>query len=225
MIKILLIADIHGEFENLSKFIDKHKNLDFDLVVCPGDFTDMFNVPEGYSQMDVAELIIQKILSLGKPTFCVPGNHEPYEILELFDEYNVNLHNSVRKFKSLTFMGFGGAATPFNTKFEPTEEEIKEHLEHMTSQTKGNLVLVTHTPPYETKLDKTKEGHVGSRAVKEFILKHQPSLAISAHIHENQGTDKIKKTLVFYPGPIFEGYFGLITIGKQIRCEVKKMKD
>lgn len=224
MLKILVIADIHGEFEKFSKIIDKLSGRDFDLVICPGDFTDIFNIPEGYSQMDIAELIVQKLLSLGKPLFCIPGNHEPYEIIDVFDEYNVNLHERTRKFNDFEFVGFGGAATPFNTKFEPTDEEIKQALERKTKEIKGRFILVTHNPPLGTNLDKVETGeHVGSKAIREFIEQRKPLLAISAHIHEAGGTDKLGSTTIFYPGVAYEGYYGLVEIGDEIKCEIKKI--
>jgi Icc-related predicted phosphoesterase len=223
MIRILVIADIHGEFEKFSKLIDKTKEHDFDLVICPGDFTDIHNTPEGYSQIDIAELILQKLLSLGKPVFCIPGNHEPYDILEMFDEYGVNLHGRVRKFKGIEFTGFGGAATPFNTKFEPTEEEIKEALEKRVKDIKGRFILITHNPPFGTNLDKTESGeHVGSKTIKGFIEKNKPLLAISAHIHEAGGVDRLGETALFYPGVAYEGYYGLVEAGKKIKCKIKK---
>lgn len=224
MLKILVIADIHGEFENFSKTIDKIREHDFDLVICPGDFTDMYNTPEGFSQLDVAELIVQKLLSLGKPVLCIPGNHEPYEILDVFEEYDVNLHGRIRKIKEFEFIGFGGAATPFNTKFEPTEEEIKVMLEAKAKDVKGRFILVVHNPPFGTNLDKTETGeHVGSKAVREFIEKEKPVLAISAHIHEAGGIDKLGKTTLFYPGVSYEGFYGLVEIDKDVKCEIKKL--
>ena len=223
MFKIMVIADIHGEFEKFSKLVDKTKEHDFDLVVCPGDFTDVFNTPEGYSQVDITELVLQKLLSFGKPVFCVPGNHDPYDTLELLDEYHVNVHGRVKKFKDIEFVGFGGAATPFNTKFEPTEKEIKETLNKKVNDIKGKFILVTHNPPFGTNLDKTETGeHVGSKSIREFIEKNKPLLAISAHIHEAGGADKLGETTLFYPGVAYDGYYGLVEVGKEIKCEIKK---
>lgn len=223
MFKIMVVADIHGEFEKFSKIVDKTKEHDFDLVICPGDFTDVFNTPEGYSQVDITELILQKLLSFGKPVFCVPGNHDPYDTLDLLDEYDVNIHGRVKKLRGLEFVGFGGAATPFNTKFEPTEEEIKETLEKGVNDIKGKFILVTHNPPFGTNLDKTETGeHVGSKTIREFIEKNKPLLAISAHIHEAGGIDKLGETTLFYPGVAYEGYYGLVEVGKEIKCEIKK---
>lgn len=225
--RILLISDVHGEFEKLVKIIDHVKDQKFDLVICNGDFTDMFTVPEGFSQTDIGELVLQKILSLGKPVFAIPGNHDPYETLDLLDEYDVNLHNKAKDFNSLSFIGWGGAPTPFNTKFEPTEEETKEHLERLITHVKGkDFVLVSHNPPYNTKVDKTEAGmNVGSKVIREFIEKNKPLLCVSAHIHEAGGQDHINKTKIFYPGPAFEGFYGIIEISDgKINCESKKVK-
>jgi Icc-related predicted phosphoesterase len=224
MTKIIVFADVHGEFEKLSKMIDKINDRDFDAVICPGDFTDMYNIPEGYSQMDIAEIIVQKLMSFGKPVFCVPGNHEPYDILDVFDEYDVNVHMNHKKMGNFDIIGFGGAATPFNTKFEPTEEEIKNGLECAAKHVKGKFILITHNPPYNTDLDKTESGeHVGSKNVREFIEKNKPVLALSAHIHEAGGTGKIGGSVLFYPGAVYEGYYGMITIDDEVKCEIRKI--
>ncbi|MEM5871588.1 MAG: metallophosphoesterase [Candidatus Aenigmatarchaeota archaeon] len=228
MIKILVVADIHGDFESLSKFVNNLEIDDFDLVVCPGDFTDMYNIPESYSQLEIAEIIIQKLISLKKPLFCVPGNHDPYEILELFDEYCINLHEKKCKFKNVFFIGFGGAETPFNTKFEPTEAEIEKALERIVKKGEGTYVLITHNPPFRTKLDRIDTGqNVGSKSVRKFIEKEEPILAISAHIHEAGGIDKLGKTHLFYPGALYEGFYGIVTIDEEkneVKCEIRKAK-
>ena len=47
-------------------------------------------------------------------------------------------------------------------------------------------VYVIHAPPFNTKLDIINSGiHVGSKAVREFIEKEQPYLALHGHIHES----------------------------------------
>jgi len=89
---------------------------------------------------------------------------------------------------------------------------------------KGKFILVTHNPPFGTKLDKVETGeHVGSKVIREFIEKEKPLLAISAHIHEAGGIDKIGKTTIFYPGVAYEGYYGLVEVGDEIKCEIKKL--
>jgi len=222
--RILVLADIHGERRALSKVIDA-AGKDFDLVVCPGDVTDMFSVPQDFSQMDVANMVLQQLLAIGKPVLCVPGNHDPYEIIELFRNYGVNLHCTTEKRGGTTFLGFGGAATPFNTIIEPSEKETAAWLDRLSSKAPRGFVLVVHSPPKDTKLDKTKGGHVGSQAIRAFIESKKPLLAISAHIHENRGEDRLGGTTLFYPGPVYDGYYGMVEIkAGKASCESKQTK-
>ena len=220
--RMLVIADIHGYSNKISEFFNKLNTKNIDVVVCPGDFTDMFNIPSGFTQENIAELVLQKLLSLNKPLFCVPGNHDPYEIVDIFEEYGVNIHNKKTKFNGFYFIGWGGAATPFMTIFEPSEEETKMVLDKYREDSTPDTIFVVHNPPYNTKLDKTDTGkHVGSKEIRKFIEDTQPRLVISAHIHERKGTDKIDKTTIFYPGPFFEGNYGVVEITKnKLDCKI-----
>jgi Icc-related predicted phosphoesterase len=222
--KILVIADIYGEFEKLEKILDKVRGQDFDLVVSPGNMTDSFKQHTDFSQMDIADIILQKLISLKKPVYCVPGNHDPYEILDIFTDYGINLHYSINKNHGIQFMGFGGARTPFNTLFEPTEEETKDALNKMHKKIKGKFILVTHNPPKDTKIDKISSGeHVGSQTIKDFIIKSKPLLLITAHIHEAAGVDSIGPTTIFNPGPAFNNSYGIVNItGDKIVCKSYK---
>jgi Icc-related predicted phosphoesterase len=221
--RILVIADIHGYYEKAFEQLKKINTSKFDLMVCPGDLTDMFNLPPGFAQIDVADLLTQKLLAFHLPMFCIPGNHDPYEIIDVFNEYEVNLHDKVKVFKGTKFMGFGGAATPFNTIFEPSEEDIKKSLDGLGKEVKNNnFVLVVHNPPKNTRIDVVTNGdHVGSDVIRKFVEDRQPLLTISAHIHESPGIDKIGETTIFYPGPFYEGKYGVVEIkGKGIKCEI-----
>ncbi len=222
--RILVVADIHGNFEMISDLFDIVKD-NYDILISPGDFTDIFGTPQGFSQENIADIVLQKLLATHKPAFCVPGNHDPYEILGIFDEYGVNLHDKVKTFNGMKFLGWGGAPTPFNTPFEPNETETKESLEKLGNVVeKGNFVMITHNPPKNTKLDRVISGdHVGSEEIRKFIEKKQPILAVSAHIHESAGVDKIGETTIFYPGPLFNGYYGLVDIVKnKVRTKIKQ---
>jgi Icc-related predicted phosphoesterase len=223
--RMLVIADIHGYYENAFKMLSKIDTSKFDIMICPGDFTDMFNQPPGFSQMDVADILLQKLLAFNIPTYSVPGNHDPYDIVELLEDYDTNLHNRVRIFKGMKFLGFGGAATPFNTMFEPSEEDISNSLNKLAEGMKNNFILVVHNPPKNTKLDIVASGeHVGSDVIREFIERKQPLLSISAHIHESGGIDKIGQTALFYPGPFYDGYYGIVEVkGSEVKCEIKKI--
>ncbi len=74
----------------------------------------------------------------------------------------------------------------FDTPGEYGEEEMAERLEKFAAW--KPQVLICHSPPLDTPLDRIKEGlHAGSRAVREFIEKHQPAHFFCGHIHEAEG--------------------------------------
>jgi uncharacterized protein len=66
------------------------------------------------------------------------------------------------------------------------EQSIAEELDTLPLPTGDRkLVVVIHSPPSNTGLDVLFDGtQVGSRAVRRFIEKHRPILALHGHIHE-----------------------------------------
>jgi len=211
---IVIVSDIHGDVENLLAYLDKIKELKFDVIVCPGDFTDV-NTPKGFAQEDVAKLIISELKSLKVPVVAVPGNVDPKSIIKSLESEDVSIHGQGKIVKGAGFFGYGGAKTPFETNIEPTEEEIKLGLQNAYKDVERAKykVQVTHVPPHGTRLDLIQTGiHVGSDAVESFIKTHRPVLAISAHIHEARGTDKLKDTFLINSGRFPEGYFGLVNV-------------
>jgi len=67
---------------------------------------------------------------------------------------------------------------------------IEDDLEALSENIKREFVLVTHSPPYNTKLDVIYAGFpVGSMAVRRFIEKHGGDgylkLSLHGHIHES----------------------------------------
>jgi len=120
--------------------------------------------------------------------------------------------------------------SPWNTVRECSEEELRKRLEREFKRTNDydHLVCNFHEPPYDTVLDRapkldanlkpiTKWGmvvmtHVGSKAVRELILKYQPILSLHGHIHESPGHVKLGRTICLNPGSeyqqgILRGYF------------------
>lgn len=67
-----------------------------------------------------------------------------------------------------------------------SERSIAEELEALPQPVSDRkLILVIHSPPWNTGLDVLTGGaHVGSRAIRRFIEQHRPCLAFHGHIHE-----------------------------------------
>lgn len=201
--KILALADIHGDHSHLEKIIERSG--EFDLVVIAGDITNF-----GPSTQ-VKEL--EKLFKV--PVLAIPGNCDQPDILEALDESSLtNLHKSTETIGEFTFIGLGGSSpTPFNTPFELSEEDIEISLEILfdscDNKAKENIVLVSHTPP-KGLLDSIPGGSAGSESVAKFI--DLSNLVICAHIHEARGFARAGDTLLINPGMAAQGYAALIDL-------------
>lgn len=212
--KIVAIGDVHTDIENLIQFLDKVKTFTPTVIVFSGDFIDIGIELKGFTRVDVASLILEEMGALNAPILAVPGNHDK-EVLPILEEYDVSIHGIGKVIDGVGFYGFGGAKTPFGTPIEPEEGEIESGLRKAYEDVKKAKikVQVTHSPPYNTKLDIITSGtHVGSQAVRNTIEELKPNAAICGHIHEARGVDFIGNTKIVNVGRFPEGYCGLIDI-------------
>jgi Icc-related predicted phosphoesterase len=73
------------------------------------------------------------------------------------------------------------------------------------------LLMICHTPPYETKCDRIVGGKaVGSTAARRFIEEVKPDICISGHIHESAATDAIGPTMIINAGPFKGGGYIIV---------------
>jgi Icc-related predicted phosphoesterase len=84
-----------------------------------------------------------------------------------------------------------------------TMEETLENLRKTTDP--KDLIAVIHTPPRGLGLGEIRGRDVGSKAVYDWVLKHQPHMTFHGHIHESPilsdiHTAKIGKTVCHQPG-------------------------
>ncbi len=176
MARALIFSDIHNDVKALEKLMD----LEADYYFCAGD---LVTFQRGIDKM--AEVLKRRATKM----FLLPGNHETEKDIEsVCARYGfVNFHGGLMNVTSGNIAGLGySSPTPFHTPGEYTEEELAGRLEKFADV--KPLVLICHAPPLNTPLDRVKEGlHAGSRAVREFIEKHQPSHFFCGHIHESEG--------------------------------------
>ncbi len=208
--KILAITDIHsriGYVRKLTNILDE-----VDVAVIAGDVT--------YFESTDYALEIISLISGRKITVFVPGNCDDPSLIEVKKENNaVNIHGDYYILDEVVFVGIGGSnITPFNTPIEYSEEELWKLVSNVFQKLskekfKGLKILVSHPPPYNTKLDKTYFGqHVGSISIRKVIELFKPNLCICGHIHEARGVDKLGETIILNPGPLMRKYYALIEI-------------
>ncbi|MBA7514175.1 3',5'-cyclic adenosine monophosphate phosphodiesterase CpdA [subsurface metagenome] len=210
--RILAITDIHGHkhFDNtIAKAISNA-----DIILIGGDITNFGGEKE-------ADPILQNIKQLNNQILAIPGNCDQHSVNKLLTSKRINLHGQRKTIGNITFYGVGGCSkTPFHTPQEYTEFEIEEILSGLEKTDAQFHILLSHSPPAKTKVDKTFIGlHVGSKAIRDFIASFKPDLVICGHIHEARGVDTIGKTLVINPGP-FPKYYAVIDLNEKIEYEL-----
>lgn len=102
----------------------------------------------------------------------------------------------------------GGAIVPCD--FDPARREptIAAALDELaiTARAPAETLFVSHSPPHGTRCDMIgAHTHVGSRALRAFVERHQPPLVLSGHIHEaprvsSAWRDTIGRTAIVNPG-------------------------
>jgi uncharacterized protein len=109
--------------------------------------------------------------------------------------------------------------TPWDTFREAPEDELAEKIEAVAGRVPDmeRTIFNFHAPPYGTGLDEApalddqlRPTHggavmkpVGSKAVRDAILKHQPMLSVHGHIHESRGVKRMGRTLAINPGSVY----------------------
>lgn len=217
--KVLLLTDIHGDGENLREIISKEN---FDAVLCAGDISDANEFENYRENLDEMLNILENGSGLVK---AIPGNMDPEELcVEALIDRKMNIHKKVASFEEFDVVGFGGGQTPFNTPFEPSGEEIENTVEILHGRmSSGPKVAVIHQPPKNTDLDIVDDDHVGSSEVRNLLENNDFDLLLTGHIHESRGTDKLSNTLMVNPGPVKNGYYGILTAEDEFNVELKSL--
>lgn len=189
--KILAFTDTHANKKSLKTLFQKAQ--DVDLLVCAGDISDWGKGIEH-------EL---KVLSKFKKTLLiVHGNHESRELMQKFCErfeFCRFIHKASYEINGYIFLGYGGGGfSKTDVEFEKLVNLFKAHYDG-----KKKIILVTHAPPYGTKVDLIPGlGHRGNLSIRKFIEKFQPLLHVCGHLHESfSKTDTIGRSIIVNPGP------------------------
>ncbi len=127
--------------------------------------------------------------------------------------------------------------TPWDTFREAPEDELARKIEAIATQVPdmGRAIFNFHAPPYGTGLDEAPAldanmrpvlggavmKPVGSVAVRDSIMEHQPLLSVHGHIHESRGVKRMGRTLAINPGSV---YGDGVLQGAVIELDAKRAK-
>ncbi len=193
MVKILAASDIHSDIKLARRLADKAEKNKANLVLLCGDIT-MFG--------DDAEGLIGPFKKKNIEVLMVHGNHEDVSLTDfLSQKYGkgiYNLHTYYKIFNNVAIMGFGGIEWGPNANKDELFNTLKKHFKKTKNKKK---VLITHEPPYNTKLDDLGWTKAGSVGLRRFIETYSPDYVICGHIHETFGqNDKINRTKIINAG-------------------------
>jgi Icc-related predicted phosphoesterase len=108
--------------------------------------------------------------------------------------------------------------TPFNSPRELDDEDLGHMVDDLAQQIgkRQNAIFNLHCPPSGTALDLAPEIdeqfrlkmhfgqprmiHVGSKSIRDAIIRYQPMLGLHGHCHESRGMERIGRTVCLNPG-------------------------
>jgi len=204
-VRLVCFGDIHMAFQAIARLQPELSTAD--AAILTGDLTHFGDPPDAFRVVDAVREFCPRVLA-------VTGNLDMPSVIEAFHAAGISLHGEGRRFGSLGIFGCGGSnVTPMDTPTELEEEELAAVLErgHAAVADAPRRLLVCHTPPHDTRLDRLMNGTpVGSPAVRAFIERRQPDVAVVGHIHEGRGVDRLGATVVVNPGALRDGGYVVV---------------
>ena len=182
-------------------------------VIVSGDLTNR-------GRSEAAHRILDQILAINPKIYAQIGNMDFPEVEHVLETQGMNIHaRGLDLGDGVGLVGVGySTPTPFGTPAEVSDEQLAQWLEqaHAPVRNLPHLLLVAHTPPFDTAADKVNGTvSVGSHAVRTFIEKVQPEVCLTGHIHESRAETRLGKTTVINPGPLAGGGYALIRLTDQ----------
>ena len=218
-VKILALADIHGDMNRIPRIAESLKEADIVLLV--GDITNFGGTDKARQVMDILTRYNPKV-------FGVHGNCDLPGVEEVLRQMDGCLNHSCLTVQDVQFIGVGGSLPcPGVTPSEIGESVFQDILDGMVEMVDMNKpwIFVSHQPPYGTKIDAVSPSrHTGSQAIRRFIEQYQPVLAVSGHIHEACGMDKLNETILVNPGPFCKGCYAVIEVnGRAVKANFNRI--
>ncbi|MFN3605389.1 MAG: metallophosphoesterase [Leptonema sp. (in: bacteria)] len=190
-------------YDLATKILRDHKSKNTELYFKAAEYRLLFHsatktMKEKYTYI---EDIIQRYSNAS--CFVLPGNYDiDFNYTSLA---NRNLHKKIMYYENLIFAGYGGAPIP--TSGIP-EKLALPYLEggkgsdfysepYEFFETAQPDIMVLHNPAYGY-FDKVPHyGNIGSLGIRNYLDKHNPSIVLSGHIHEDYGFFLNSKGTIF----------------------------
>jgi len=209
--KILAFTDIHDSIGAIERLAGPMAEAD--VVLLTGDLTQFGGPRE-------AAKVVGAARAHNDCVRAVSGNCDRPDVEDWLLAEGIGLHARHEIIEGIAFAGLGGSLPcPGRTPNECTDGELKRRLAEAVEGLADDapLVLVSHEPPFDTKVDIARRGgHVGSRSVREFIEMRSPLICFSGHIHEASGVDAVGEARLINPGPARAGHYAWAEVADKV---------
>jgi Icc-related predicted phosphoesterase len=203
-ITLAVIGDIHAELDRLDEVLARIRaEPRVAAILLVGDIGaepphSLGRSTDGGQAFRAASVaaVVARVETLGIPVLWVPGNHDPEHL-----PAPGNVDRSEAEVSGLRVTGIGGAGPArFGFPYEWGEDDVRAR------RLPAWDVLISHTPPLDTELDRTRRGmSAGSLAIRELAERGR-GLIVSGHIHESPGAERIADTVCVNAGGLGAPY-------------------
>ena len=194
--KILAMADLHGDLELYLRMKELFSSREIEAVVIAGDLLSAFrsDISVENAMKEVAQSVVEILISFSKPVFYIMGNDDLVD-LGYEDSRIRSIHCERVTLGKYSFVGYQYSLLFTLGPFEKPETEIQKDMVAVARLIDVNTVLVTHSPAYGI-LDEGipipgRDVHVGSRSILDLIERNPVKAHIHGHIHNCFGRSGI----------------------------------
>ena len=198
---VVYATDLHGDIHSYERLLEIGAGKNVNAVVIGGDIApfltavgDIALYQREFLQFYMIPRLKEFKKKIKKDVFIMMGNDDLRINMDLLEKavkkgYFKLMNQKVHKLGTKFVAGYSYVnESPFLMKdWEKSERKIKSDLDKLSKESDPKkTVYVMHAPPANTSLDVIFSGtHVGSTAIREFILEKQPYLTLHGHIHES----------------------------------------
>jgi uncharacterized protein len=217
--RLICITDLHGDPRALQRILADAGPAD--ALLLGGDLTT-FGTP------DEAESLVRLAQDHAPLVAAVAGNCDSAAIDRRLGELGVGLHGRGILVGDVGIHGLSAIPPWKRNMYSLTEEQLAAALEsgYTGIRSAAQHVLLAHVPPRGMKVDRTHFWtHAGSTAVREFVDRAEPQLAVCGHIHEGRGIEAAGRTTVVNCGLGGHGEYSVAEIDdERVQVNLRKAR-
>ncbi len=183
--KILVVADFHYALPQFDWLVEAAPG--YDLVIFAGDLLDTNSIVDPGTQILVVLKYLKRLRQITQIVVC-SGNHD-LDAIGADGEKHALWMNEVKR---LAVPADGDTLWVGDTQLTIcpwwdgplTQQAIGRQLDAAARLRSGPWIWVYHAPPPNSPVSWGGQRHYGDAALLGWIVKHQPDLVISGHVHE-----------------------------------------